>query len=180
MRPALIALSLSIVIATVSGAGLAFAQQQTTTVNGFALSNDKPIQIESDKLEIREQEKKAFFTGNVKAVQGAMTLSASNMTVFYKGNSTAMSAGGGDIDKIEVSGNVSLVSGNQSARGEKGAVDMRTELLTLEGKNVVLAEGQNVFKGCKLTVQMKTGQATLGACGGRVQIMIDPKSKNSN
>ena len=33
------------------------AQTKTT---GLALSNDKPIQIESDNLEIREQEKKAL------------------------------------------------------------------------------------------------------------------------
>lgn len=175
-------LGLFAVALSVCGAGLAVAQQQktTTTVNGFKLSNDKPIQIESDNLQIREQEKKALFTGKVKAVQGAMTLSADNMTVFYKGNSTAMTAGGGDIDRIEVNGNVTLVSGTQSARGETGSVDMNKELMLLEGKQVVLAEGQNVFTGCKLTVHMKSGEAQLGACGGRVQIMIDPKSKTSN
>jgi lipopolysaccharide assembly outer membrane protein LptD (OstA) len=35
---------------------------------GFPMMN--PIQIESDQLEIKEQEKKAYFTGNVKVVQG--------------------------------------------------------------------------------------------------------------
>ena len=39
-------------------------------MSGLAISNDKPIQIESDQLEINDQEKIAIFTGNVKVVQG--------------------------------------------------------------------------------------------------------------
>jgi len=47
----------------------------------------------------------------------------------------------------------------------------------LTGKQVVLSDGPNVFKGCKLTVQMASGQAKLDSCGGRVEIMLDPKSR---
>ncbi|MNL63208.1 hypothetical protein D3C87_1873210 [compost metagenome] len=47
----------------------------------------------------------------------------------------------------------------------------------LEGKQVVLSEGQNVFVGCRLTVHMETGQAKLESCGKRVQIQLDPKSR---
>ena len=56
------------------------AQAQSKN-SGLALSNDKPIQIESDNLEIREQEKRAYFTGNVRVAQGQMTLQAAKMTV---------------------------------------------------------------------------------------------------
>jgi lipopolysaccharide export system protein LptA len=160
-------------------AGAAIAQQRTT-MSGLKLSNDKPIQIESDKLEIREQEKQATFDGNVQVVQGPMTLNATHMTVFYKGDSKSVTAGGGDIDRIEVAGAVSLKSGTQSARGDEGAFDMLSEVLTLKGKQVVLADGNNVFTGCKLTVQMKSGQARLESCGSRVKILIDPQSRKTN
>lgn len=160
-------------------AGAAVAQDRTS-MSGLSLSNDKPIQIESDKLEIQEQEKQAKFDGNVQVVQGAMTLNATHMTVFYKGDSKSVTAGGGDIDRIEVTGAVSLKSGTQSARGDEGAFDMLSEVLTLKGKQVVLADGKNVFTGCKLTVQMKTGQARLESCGTRVRILIDPQSRKTN
>lgn len=153
---------------------------QTSQIKGLSLSNDKPIQIESDKLEIHEQEKKAFFDGNVSVVQGTMTLKSNHMIVFYKDGGGGISSGGSDIDRIEVSGAVSVVSGTQSATGETGSFDMRTELLTLEGKQVVLADGPNVFTGCKLTVQMKNGLAKLDSCGTRVKILIDPKSRKTN
>jgi lipopolysaccharide export system protein LptA len=157
----------------------AFAQS-TSKINGLALSKDKPIQIESDALEIHDQDKQALFDGNVKVVQGTMTLNADHMIVYYKGNSGAVTSGNGDINRIDVRGSVTVFSGKQTARGDEGSFDMATQFLTLTGKQVVLTDGPNVFTGCKLTVQMKTGLAKLDNCGGRVKISIDPKSNKTN
>ncbi len=57
---------------------------------------------------------------------------------------------------------------------------MRSEVLNLSGKQVVLVDKGNVLTGCKLTVLMKTGQATMGNCGARVKILIDTQSNKSN
>ena len=150
-----------------------------TTNTGLALSNDKPIQIESDNLEIREQEKKALFDGNVKVAQGQMTLQSNHMTVYYKSGTKSIAAGGADIDRIEVSGSVKLASATQKATADTGNFNMVTEVLVLNGNPVVLSEGGNVFTGCKLTVQMKSGLANLGSCGKRVKILIDPQSNKN-
>jgi lipopolysaccharide export system protein LptA len=158
----------------------AFAQSTTSKMNGMKLSKDKPIQIESDTLEIHDQDKQALFDGNVKVVQGTMTLNSDHMIVFYKGNSSGVTSGKGDIDRIEVKGKVYVFSGTQTARGDEGSFDMASQFLTLTGKQVVLTDGPNVFTGCKLTVQMKTGLAKLDNCGGRVRISIDPKSNKTN
>ncbi len=48
------------------------------------LSKDQPIQIQSDQLEIKDEEKKAYFTGNVEVVQGTTTMKSAKMTVLYK------------------------------------------------------------------------------------------------
>lgn len=155
-------------------------QDKASNVGGLSLSNDQPIQIESDKLEIREQEKRAVFTGNVKVAQGKTTLRAGNMVVYYSAKGGSVSSGKAAIDKIVVSGKVALSSGAQNASAEKGVFDMKSEILVLEGKSVVLSEGQNVFTGCKLTVQMRNGQAKLESCGDRVRIQLDPKSTGNN
>lgn len=167
----------------VSASGLtapASAQTTNSQMNGLKLSNDQPIQIESDALEIREQEKKAFFTGNVKVVQGTTTLQAGSMTVLYRGEGTTVTQGNADIEKIDVMDKVFLQSETQQATADKGYFDMTKQVFVLEGERVVLSEGQNVFVGCKLTVQMNSGQAKLDSCGRRVQIQLDPKSQQSN
>jgi len=165
----------------------AFAQSSTSTsMDGLKLNSDQPIQIESDLLEIREQEKIAVFTGNVKALQGTTALQAGKMIVHYKDKagaaadasaSTSVASGSADIDTIDVTEKVFLSSGTQQATADTGHFDMAAQTFTLEGDRVVLSEGQNVFVGCKLTVHMETGEARLDSCGRRVQIQLDPKSQ---
>ncbi|MBP2235857.1 lipopolysaccharide export system protein LptA [Sinorhizobium kostiense] len=165
-------------LAIASGAS---AQATSSRMQGMQLSNDKPIQIESDKLEIKDPESKAIFTGNVKVVQGTTTLQAGSMTVFYKTSEGAtITSGDADIDRIEVSDRVFLSSGTQKATGDSGSVNLTTQKLVLKGDRVVLSEGNNVFVGCQLNVQMNTGEAQLEACGGRVQIQLDPQSRKQN
>jgi lipopolysaccharide export system protein LptA len=167
-------------------APLAHAQSQSTTTSmpGMALSSDKPIQIESDNLEIKDQEKKAYFTGNVKVVQGTTTMRAGKMTVLYlaKDATAASSSASPDqskIDKIYVDDTVFLSSETQQATADSGIFDMVTQTFILKGKQVVLTDGPNVFKGCQLTVYNNTGEAKLDSCGGRVQILLDPKSQQT-
>lgn len=155
----------------------ALAQSTSSQMDGLKLSNDQPIQIESDSLEIREQEKKAFFTGNVKVVQGTTTLQAGAMTVLYSGEGSGVTQGDADIQRIDVTDKVFLSSGTQQATADTGYFEMDRQVFVLEGDRVVLSEGNNVFVGCKLTVQMNSGQAKLDSCGGRVQIQLDPQSQ---
>lgn len=168
-------------IAAVCLPQIAFAQS-TSTQGNLKLSNDQPIQIESDQLEVKDKEAKAIFTGNVKVVQGTTTMNSGTMTVYYKsqggGSSGAsISSGSADIQRIEMGGKVLLSSGTQQASADAGNFDMDTQTFVLTGERVVLSEGQNVFVGCKLTVHMDSGEAKLDACGGRVTIQLDPKSQ---
>lgn len=158
-------------------AGHAGAQQTSSKMKGMELSNDQPIQIQSDKLEIRDQENKAEFTGNVKVVQGTTTLQAGRMVVYYASGGGSVASGDADIEKIDVFDKVYLKSENQEATGDTGTFNMLDETMVLKGKKVVLSEGENVFVGCQLAVTMKTGEAKLDACGGRVMIQLDPKSR---
>lgn len=158
-------------------AGHAGAQQTSSKMKGMELSNDQPIQIQSDKLEIRDQEHMAEFTGNVKVVQGTTTLQAGRMVVRYASGGGSVASGNADIETIDVFDKVYLKSENQEATGDTGTFNMLDETMVLKGKKVVLSEGENVFVGCQLHVTMRTGEAKLDACGGRVMIQLDPKSR---
>ena len=156
------------------------AQQTSSRMKGMQLSNDKPIQIQSDKLEIQQQSNTAQFTGNVKVVQGTTTLQAGSMVVHYTAQGGgSISSGDADIEKIEVADKVFLQSGTQEATADTGTFNLIDEVFVLKGDKVVLSEGKNVFVGCQLTVLMRTGEAKLDACGGRVMIQLDPKSRKT-
>lgn len=158
----------------------ALAQQTTTQRLGLKLSGDQPIQIESDRLDVNEQQAKAVFAGNVSVVQGQTMMKAGKMTVFYVKQSDGKApTTSSNIERLEVDGKVYLKSETQVATGDRGTFDMKTEVLTLSGDKVVLSEGENVLTGCKLTVQMKTGEAKFEACGGRVKTLLQPGSQGN-
>ncbi|MGB6119792.1 MAG: LptA/OstA family protein [Mesorhizobium sp.] len=168
----------------------AHAQESRST--GLKLSGDGPIQIESDKFEMREKDNLAIFTGNVNVVQGKMSLKAGRMTVHYvkkageqpaSGSSSVALGGSSDIERLEVDGKVYLKSDTQVATGDKATFEMASETMVMTGKEVVLTDGPNVLMGCKLTVRMQTGEAKLDGCGaggnsGRIKMLLSPNSRS--
>jgi lipopolysaccharide export system protein LptA len=152
----------------------------TSSFGGLKMSSNEPIQIESDRLEVRDKENMAIFSGNVAVVQGTTVLKAGKLTVFYVPGSDVSSSGSSAIDHLLVEGTVYVKSQDQIATGDQGSFDMKSEMLVLTGEKVVLTQGENVLVGCKLTVNMKTNLANFEGCaksGGRVSTLLNPKSK---
>lgn len=174
-----VALFLGLLIAA---APAAMAQQQGGQMTGLKLEGDKPIQIESDHLEVHENDGIAIFTGNVAVKQGEMLLRSGKMTVYYDNQGGATSTGSANIDRLEVENKVYVKSETQVATADTGTFDMKSEVLVLSGKEVVLSEGDNIIVGCKLTVQMASGLANLEGCGdsggGRVRMLLKPASQD--
>ncbi|QND51569.1 LPS ABC transporter substrate-binding protein LptA [Phyllobacterium sp. 628] len=172
--------------------------------SGMKLSSDQPIQIDSDRLDVHNDVGTATFTGNVTVAQGTTLMKAGSMIVYYvkkpekteaekaadkaakkpDDKAAPSAAGAQDIDHIEVNDKVYVKSEDQVATGDHGTFDMKTQVLVLTGSKVVLSQGDNVGVGCKLTVQMKSGQAQLESCKngstGRVSIVVAPKSAPKN
>jgi lipopolysaccharide export system protein LptA len=144
-------------------------------ITGLKLSGKGPVQIESDKLEVREKENIAVFTGNVAVVQDKTLLKAGKLIVYYANDGGSATTGSATIERLEATEKVYMKSENQVATGDVGTFDMKSEVLVLSGKQVVLTEGENIATGCKLTVQMNSGQAKLDGCG-RVSMVVSPKS----
>lgn len=155
----------------------------TSSMSGLKLNGDQPIQIESNKLEVHQNDNLAIFSGDVSVVQGPTLLKAGKMTVYYvKGDGSANDksstmTGSANIDHLEVDEKVYIKSDDQVATGDSGTFDMKSQILVLSGKKVVLSQGKNVLQGCKLTVQMDTGLAQVEGCGGRVMMSITPESQ---
>ena len=168
------------------GMAPSWAQSSASSQSGLKLSGDQPIQIESDKLEVRQADSMALFSGNVTVTQGPTLLKAGSMEVYYvkdpnaKGAAAGASAmtGSANIDHLVVKNKVYIKSDDQIATGDNATFDMKTQVLVLSGKEVVLSQGPNVLKGCKLTVQMKSGLAQVDGCGGRVIMSMTPPPKS--
>jgi lipopolysaccharide export system protein LptA len=141
---------------------------------GLKLSGNGPVQIESDKLEVREKDNIAIFTGNVAVVQDKSLLKAGKLVVYYASDGGSATTGTAKIERLEATEKVYLKSETQVGTGDAATFNMKTQVLVLTGKQVVLTEGENIATGCKLTVQMDSGQAQLDGCG-RVSMVVSQK-----
>lgn len=151
----------------------AHAQDFGAAFAGFDTGSDEPIQIEADRLEVRDPEKLAIYTGNVKVRQGETLLEAPELRVFYTGEPTAQGAPGSQVSRIEAGPRVTVSSANQTASGRNVVLDMAQDVITMTG-NVVLTQGPNVVRGERLVVNLQTKQGRME--GGRVQTLITPSA----
>ena len=156
-------------------------------LQGFSQNRDQPVHIEAATLEVRDKDKVATFSGDVKVKQGDTGLRCKSLVVFYEGNDAdgktlqAASPGPGGqqrIKRLEARGGVVVTQKEQTATGETGMFDMKTNTVTLNGK-VVMTQGQNVLRGDRLVVDLTSGVSRVesGKNGqGRVQGLFQPGS----
>ena len=55
-------------------------------LQGFSQNHDQPVHIEAATLEVRDKDKVATFSGDVKVKQGDTGLRCKSLVVFYEGN----------------------------------------------------------------------------------------------
>jgi lipopolysaccharide export system protein LptA len=145
-------------------------------LQGFATNKDQPIQIEAAALEVRDKEKNAVFVGNVVVTQGDTVMKCKELRVFYdqddpkagakggapKGTMKAAQPGPGgrqSIRRLEARGGVIVTTKDQTATGDTGIFEMKTNTVTLTGKPVVITQGPNILKGERLVVDLTTSFA---------------------
>lgn len=149
-------------------------------VQGFSQNRDKPIHIDAASLEMRDKDKAATFSGNVKVVQGDTTMLCKTLVVFYDNNtpaaggkpamtsSTPGPTGSSSIRRLEAKGGVIVTQKDQTVTGDRGVFDMRANTVTLLG-NVLLTKEKNVLRGDRLIVDLTTGVSRVESDSGRVQ-----------
>jgi lipopolysaccharide export system protein LptA len=121
-----------------------------------------PVDIDAARIEVRDRENQAIFSGDVKVRQANLTLEAGQLRVFYERGQ------GADLTilRIDAEGGVTMVSPSERARGAYGVYDVEDRQLTLIG-NVVLTRGDSVLRGQRLAIDLENGRSTLdGAAAG--------------
>jgi lipopolysaccharide export system protein LptA len=179
-----------VAVAVTSGVAVVHAQQQPSgppnALQGFSQNRDKPIKINAESLEVRDKDKMATFSGDVRLLQGDVRMNSSTLVVFYDdqpppaqpapapskgGNAPAASAPAQippqqqqnqQIKRVEAKGSVTVrvPKNDQTATGDQGIFDMRGNTVTMQG-NVVISQGLSVLRGDRLVVNMNTGDSAL-------------------
>ncbi len=148
----------------------------------LAPGNSKsPIDVTADRLEMVDSQHLAIWRGNVEAVQDGSRLVADVLNVYYQsttgpdakapakpaapkpvapGSTASIGQSWGDLRQLVADGHVFFVSTNQTARGNHAVYEAEPDTITMTG-DVVVVQGDNVVKGDKAIIQVKTGHADI-------------------
>jgi len=177
----------SVTLVAAAPSSTSSAQNVPNAVQGFSQNRGQPVNIESLTLEVRDKKKMATFLGNVHLTQGDTVLQCKTLVVFYEEDSksgtgmrtaaptTAGSSQQQQIKRLEAKGDVIVTQKDQTATGENGLFDLKTNTVTLSG-NVVITQGQNVVKGDRLIVDLTTSNSRME---GNVRALILPNSRDA-
>ena len=162
--------------------------QSSGAMQGFQMNRDQPVKIESNTLEVRDKSRQATFIGSVKLTQGETILQCQTLVIFYEDTAapkkaapaTAQKGGGGpggqQIKRAEAKGDVLVTQKDQTARGDSGVFDVKSNSVTLIG-NVVLTQGTNVVRGDRMFVDLNTGISRVESDKAkRVESLFNPNA----
>ncbi len=119
-----------------------------------ALAKDKGIDeqiasVQSDKLKVEHQQKRAQFQGNVRVQYLGLTLHCDQMDVTYDDK--------GDIVSLRAQGKVTVTRGDTQATSKTARLDAPLNRLILDG-NPVLVQGAHRLEGKRISVHLKNGR----------------------
>jgi lipopolysaccharide export system protein LptA len=138
------------------------AAQGTQVAFGTVQQNDDlPVEVTSENLAVDQNAGTAIFTDNVIVVQGEMRLSADRVVVIYD---TVLEI----IDRIEATGNVILISGEDAAEAERAFYNMGDRTIDMFD-NVLVAQGPSTITSDQMTVHLNDGTAQMT---GRVRTIL--------
>jgi lipopolysaccharide transport protein LptA len=143
---------------------------------------NKPIEIQSDKLRSENEGKKFIFSGNVLSNWGDLEIKSDILEVYANPKSKVdrkkatedVSQAGQDLDKIIAIGNVDIKKGDRRAKGDRAHYDNKKQIIVITGEPSATAwEGENIIKGKKMTFIL---EEDLFKVEGRVILVLNPKN----
>lgn len=140
--------------ASAQGANVSFG-------GGLQQDTSAPVEVTADNLAVNQKDGTALYTGNVVIVQGDMRLAAPRVLVIFSEDQNK-------IQRMEATGGVVLVSGEEAAEAERADYNIEDGLVVMSG-DVLLTQGQSALTSERMVVNLDTGTAQMT---GRVKTVI--------
>jgi lipopolysaccharide export system protein LptA len=149
-----------------AGSGLSLAQSVDTSVASEEARTARDVDIEADKMEVFDDQKKAVFTGNVRGTRGSVKLNSDELVVLFTETTTEQGEKKTEATRLEAKGKVKIVTTRQTVTGDWANMDVKANKVTVGGA-VKVVQGTSVITGEKLFVDLDKNVSEM--TGGRVK-----------
>jgi lipopolysaccharide export system protein LptA len=121
-------------------------------------NSNAPVDFAAGSIEVQDRADRVVLAGNVRVTQAGLTVTAPRMTVAYT------RSGGTDVNRLDATGGVTVVKGDETAKGNVAIYDLDRRLITMVG-NVELRQRGNHLRGGRLVIDLNSGRATVDGRG---------------
>ena len=148
-------------------------------------TNESPIVIKADSLEMDDQQKIVIFTGNVDVKEKDMVINCQKMVLYYEGQATDKKSETEtdefNIEKIIATGKVIITRPSGGlATAEKAIYYRGDEKVVLTGKPRV-KQGEDFVQGSKITLYLKENRSVVeGSKTDKVRAVYFPRSEKGS
>lgn len=154
----------------------------TLTGNNLKMVSPDQTITATEKMEYFPDSRQARAVGNAKVVRTQDTLTANIITATFKdqgaANSDNATQGTGNLDRLEATGNVVIVTPTETLRGQKGIYRADSNTAEITGK-VKIERGPNIIEGDRAEVNLTTNVSKMFGSEsgtGRVRGVFFPSS----
>ncbi|MHA6326972.1 lipopolysaccharide transport periplasmic protein LptA [Roseivivax sp. CAU 1753] len=140
------------------------AQGAEVTFGSMQQDSSLPVEVSADQLSVDQSSGTAIYSGSVVVGQGDMRLAAPRVLVVYI-------EGAGQIERLEATGGVTLVSGDDAAEAERADYNVTDGTVVMTG-SVLLTQGGNALTADRMVVNFDDGTAQMN---GRVRSVFQPQ-----
>ena len=150
------------------------APAQTVNTSDLSKSANKKqkVDIESDSMEIIDDQNKAVFTGKVVAKRGDVTLYTDKLVADFVKTKQKDDTEKTEVTFLTATGHVVIITPKQHITGNWAKMNVKADTAVVGG-NVVVRQDKTVIRGKKLNVNLKTNRSVM--TGGRVKGSFVPK-----
>jgi len=142
--------------------------QTTVDTSEIAQSARQPgeVNIEADRMEVLDKEKRAIFIGNVDAKRGDIAFRTDRLVADYEENTGDSGESGTSVTFLEATGAVVIETAEQRITGAWAKMDVAANQVTVGG-DVVVRQGTTELRGDQLFVDLDKDTSEM--TGGRVR-----------
>jgi lipopolysaccharide export system protein LptA len=122
-------------------------------------NSNAPVDYAADRIELQDKQNRVVLSGNVQITQAGLRLNAARVTVAYT------DTGSLQIQRIDATGGVTVLRGNERASGNVAVYDFNRRIITMSG-GVRLNRGSDTLNGGRLVIDLRSGLSSVDGAGG--------------
>jgi lipopolysaccharide export system protein LptA len=122
-------------------------------------NSNAPVDYAADRIELQDKQNRVVLSGNVQITQAGLRLNAARVTVAYT------DTGSLQIQRIDATGGVTVLRGNERASGNVAVYDFNRRIITMSG-GVRLNRGGDTLNGGRLVIDLRSGLSSVDGAGG--------------